>query len=91
MGNGRKPNELDEKMRRIHKGGMNRVCFMTGFFSCKEKIKKFSEDGTHSLPTLQQAEKCTRSSCDNREVLLWTTAEVKKTRVFLSTRQLEIA
>ena len=50
---------------------------------------KISEDGTHSLPTLLLAEKCTQSSwCDNREVLLLMTAEVKKTRVFLSTRQL---
>ena len=59
--------------------------FFFFFFSCKEKIKKFSEDYTHSLPTLLLAEKCTRSSwCDNREVLLWMTAEVKKTPVFLS-------
>ena len=40
---------------------------------------KISEDGTHSLPTLLLAEKCTQSSwCDNREVLLLMTAEVKR-------------
>ena len=56
--------------------------------SCKENIK-FGEDGTHSLPTLLLAEKCTWSSwCGNRKVLSGTNAEMKRTRVFLSTRQL---
>ena len=58
------------------------------FFFLQREDKKISDYSKHSLPTLLPAEKCTRSSsCVNREVLFWTTTEVKKTRVFLSTRQ----